>query len=60
MLQQLRQQYEHIDSRDLGSRQLEHLRDGLKSVTSDEILSSKDGRAFIELLRKLREVGAET
>lgn len=59
MLQQLRKQYEHIDCRDLGSRQLEHLRDGLKSVTSEEIKSSKDGRAFIELLRKLREAIAE-
>lgn len=59
MLQELRQQYEDIDCRDLGSRQLEHLRDGLKSVASEEILSSKDGKAFIELLRKLREAIAE-
>ena len=59
MLQQLRQKYEHIDCRDLGSRQLEQLRDGLKSVSSEEILSSEDGKAFIELLRKLREAIAE-
>ena len=59
MLQQLKKQYEHIDCRDLGSRQLEQLRDGLKSVTSEEILSSKDGKTFIELLRKLREAIAE-
>ena len=59
MLQQLRRQYEDIDCRDLGSRQLEQLRDGLKCVTVEEITSSADGNAYIDLLRKFREAVAE-
>lgn len=59
VLQQLRKRYEHVDCRDLGSRQLEQLRDGLKDVSPEEILSSEDGKAFIELLRKFREAVAE-
>ncbi len=59
MLQQLREQYGHIDCRDLGSRQLELLRNGLKGVAPDEITSSADGKAYIDLLRKFREAVAE-
>ena len=58
-LQQLRQRYGNVDCRDLGSRQLELLRDGLKSVAPDEITSSEDGNAYIDLLRKFREAVAE-
>lgn len=58
-LQQLRQQYGSVDCRDLGARQLELLRDGLKSVAPDEITSSEDGNAYIDLLRKFREAVAE-
>ena len=59
MLQQLREQYDNIDCRDLGSRQLEQLRDGLKSVAAEEITSSEEGKAYIELLKKFREAVAE-
>lgn len=59
MLQQLREKYGQADCRDLGSRQLEQLRDGLKSVVADEILSANDGSQYIELLRKFREAVAE-
>ncbi len=58
-LQQLRRRYDSIDCRDLGARQLEQLRDGLKSVTAKEIDSSEDGKAYIDLLRKFREAVAE-
>lgn len=59
ILRQLRNKYEQIDCRDLGSRQLEQLRDGLKEVTAAEITTAADGKAFIELLRKFREAVAE-
>ena len=59
VLQQLRKHYGNIDCRDLGSRQLEQLRDGLKGVELGEITSSADGKAYIDLLRKFREAVAE-
>lgn len=59
MLQNLSDTYGGTDCRDLGSRQLEMLRDGLKRVSADEIQSAKDGKLFIELLRKFREAVAE-
>lgn len=59
MLQQLRNQYDNIDCRDLGSRQLDQLRNGLKSVAAEEITSSEEGKAYIELLKKFREAVAE-
>ena len=58
-LQKLSDTYGCIDCRDLGSRQLETLRDGLKQVSANEIKSASDGRVFIELLRKFREAVAE-
>ncbi len=58
-LQQLRAQYDNVDCRDLGSRQLEQLRDGLKNVTVDEITSAENGKAYIDLLKKFREAIAE-
>ena len=54
-LKQLRKQYDSVDCRDLGARKLEQLRNGLKNVTPDEVSSSDDGKAFIELLRKFRD-----
>ena len=51
-LQKLSDTYGCIDCRDLGSRQLETLRDGLKQVSANEIKSASDGRVFIELLRR--------
>lgn len=59
MLQELCEIYGESDCRDLGSRQLEKLREGIKAVTSDEIVSLDDGKTFIELLRKFREAIAE-
>lgn len=59
ILQSLSDTYGVIDCRDLGSRQLETLRDSLKQVTADEISSASDGKRFIELLRKFREAVAE-
>ena len=59
MLQKLYETYGKTDCRDLGSRQLEQLRDGLKSVQPKEICSSKDGETYIELLRMFREAIAE-
>ena len=59
MLQQLREQYDSIDCSDLGSGQLKQLRDGLKSVVPEEIISSEDGEAYINLLKKFREAIAE-
>ena len=59
MLQQLRKKYEKVDCRDLGSRQLEQLRNGLKEVSPEEISSPGDGKCFIDLLRKFREAVAE-
>ncbi len=59
MLQSLSDTYGGIDCRDLGSRQLETLRNGLKQVSESEIESSDDGKLFIELLRKFREAVAE-
>lgn len=59
-LQQLNEKYgKAADCRDLGSRQLEPLRDGLKSVVAEEILSTNDGKNYIELLRKFRDAVAE-
>ena len=58
-LQQLIEQYSKIDCRDLGSRKLEQLRDGLKDVNVDEIRNISDGRAYIDLLKKFREAVAE-
>ena len=59
MLHNLSVTYGSVDCRDLGSRQLETLRDGLKQVSADEIKSAADGKCFIELLRKFREAVAE-
>lgn len=59
MLQQLRQQYDNVDCRDLGSNQLKPLREGLKCVSPEDINSAEDGKAYIELLRKYREALAE-
>lgn len=60
MLQQLWLQYRRVDRRALGTRQLELLRDGLKSVLPEDITSLEDGNAYIDLLRKFREAVAET
>ncbi len=59
MLQELCESYGNIDCRDLGSKKLEELMTGLKSVSADEISSLETGKAFIELLRKFREAIAE-
>lgn len=59
LLQQLYDVYGSTDCRDLGSRKLEALRDGLKQVAPNEVNSISDGKAFIELLRKFREAVAE-
>lgn len=59
MLKKLSDTYGSVDCRDLGSRQLEALRDGLKQVSTSEIKSATDGMQFIELLRKFREAVAE-
>lgn len=59
MLQTLVKTYGEKDCRDLGSRQLEMLRDGLKQVSANEIKSADDGKLFIELLRKFREAVAK-
>ncbi|HPD89233.1 MAG TPA: hypothetical protein PLU75_07165 [Oscillospiraceae bacterium] len=59
MLHILRETYGHADCRDLGSRKLEQLRDGLKTVAPEEITSADDGKEYIELLRKFREAVAE-
>lgn len=59
MLQNLSDTYGSTDCRDLGSRQLEMLRDGLKQVSANEIKSAEDGKCFIEMLRKFREAVAE-
>ena len=58
-LRQLQSDYGMIDCRDLGSRKLEQLRDGLKQVVSAEIISAKNGKEYIELLKKFREAVAE-
>lgn len=58
-LKTLIQAYGSTDCRDLGSRKLEQLRNGLKTVVPGEILSADDGRGYIELLRKFREAVAE-
>lgn len=54
MLQELIKKYQ-IDNAVLGPDQLEELRDGLKTVHPDEIQSAKEGKAFIDLLRRFRE-----
>ena len=59
MLQQLRQQYDQVDWRDLGPRQLKQLRDALKGIASAGITSCEEGQAYIGLLRKFREAVAE-
>lgn len=58
-LQQLQSDYGMVDCRDLGSRKLEQLRDGLKEVVSAEIITADSGREYIELLKKFREAVAE-
>lgn len=58
-LQQLQSDYGKVDCRDLGSRKLEQLRDGLKEVVSAEIVTADSGREFIELLKKFRKAVAE-
>ena len=58
-LRQLQSDYGMIDCRDLGSRKLDQLRDGLKQVISAEIISAENGKEYIELLRKFREAVAE-
>lgn len=58
-LKDLSTDYGKVDCCDLGSRQLEALRDGLKQISASEINSADDGKLFIELLRKFREAVAE-
>lgn len=58
-IQKIYNAYGGSDCRDLGARQLEALRDGLKQISVNEIRSVEDGKAFIELLRKFREAVAE-
>lgn len=59
ILQQLQSDYGKVDCRDLGSRKLEQLRDGLKEVVSAEIITADSGKEYIELLKKFREAVAE-
>lgn len=60
ILQNLRNEYEDKDCRDLGSRQLEKLRSELKDIPTSEIKSKEDARTFVELLQMFREAVAET
>ena len=59
ILQQLQDEYDKKDCRDLGARQLQLLRDSLKKVQLNEIKSAENGRKYIELLKKFREAVAE-
>lgn len=59
MLKDLFETYGNIDCQDIGSRQLTQLRDGLKTIQSDEIQSSAEGHTFIDLLYKFRKAVAE-
>ena len=59
ILQQLQDEYDKKDCRDLGARQLQLLRDRLKKVQLNEIKSAENGRKYIELLKKFREAVAE-
>lgn len=52
-------EYSKIDCRDLGSRQLENLRNALKNVDKNDIKSFDDGCNYIDLLKKFREAIAE-
>lgn len=58
-LQRLLLNYRGQDCRDLGSRQLEQLKEGLKTISSNEINSLDTGESYINLLRKFREAVAE-
>ena len=58
-LQKLVEQFGYADCRDLGANQLGMLRDGLKSITPDEVSSVHDGESYIDLLKKFREAIAE-
>ena len=59
MLREINELYGNTDCRDLGSRQLEELRDGLKNVSPEEIKSSSDGLMYIKLLHMFRSAVAE-
>lgn len=58
-LQQLEKQYGSVDCRELGSKHLTQLRNGLRDIAPKEVSSSEDGKTYIELLRKFREAVAE-
>lgn len=58
-LQQLIEEYESRDYRDLGPRQLKLLRDELKLIKESEITSSTEGKAYIDLVKIFRMAVAE-
>ena len=58
-LQNLKNDYGHYDFNDLSQRTLKQLRDGLKKVMPNEIVSAETGKEYIELLKKFREAVAE-
>lgn len=51
--------YIHRDCRDFSNRDLTYLREELKLVKKSEIISSIEGKRYIELLKKFREAVAE-
>ena len=57
--QELYNNFSRFDYFDLGHRQLEQIRDGLKIVTPEEIKTSDDGKKYIDLLRMFRKAVAE-
>lgn len=60
MLKELIAKYGNINYNQMGIKDLNELRDGLKNVEADEVNSATDGRAFIDLVKKLRLSIAET
>lgn len=59
MLREIYKIYGDTDCRDLGSRQLAELRDGLKNVLPEEINTLSDGLTYIKLLHMFRSAVAE-
>ena len=59
MFQELLQKYKNKAYDELGKKHLDELYQDLPKVDAEEIISAEDGKNYIELLKKFREVVAE-
>ena len=58
-LDELQKEYGSLGNRDFTGWQKDNFREGLKAITTKDVSSSDEGKSYIELLKKYREIIAE-